>query len=476
MQLDHLYSILQQDCHISFTKPVLVGVSGGPDSLCLLDWMARLGFPLIAAHLNHRLRPEAAQDAGFVKDFAASHQIPFVHQEIDVAAYADEYQLTIEEAARKVRYRFLFDQAEHYGAQAVAVAHTADDQVETILMHLLRGAGLAGLRGMAYHTLPNPWSQAVPLVRPLLAVWRADVLEYCARYGLAPVFDRSNLDTTFYRNRLRHELIPILERYNPQVRQRLWRTARSLADDFSALETLVEAAWQECAPTVLHQALALDRAAILAHPVGVQRHLLRRAIGHLRPGLRDIDFDMVEAGLEFLRMPTRTGQRDLGAGLRVWIEGQRCWLAEWTEDISTDDHPHLIRSLALTIPGQVDLPGGWSLSAEKVVAPADEFLNTHDPYQCWVVVGGDELNIRSRRPGDRLAPLGMAGRSLKLSDFWINRKLPRRLRDAWPLVCAGDEIVWVPGFGLSHSFRVTPEALQVVHLRLARLSDFAIPD
>ena len=479
MLLDYLTLILQQDCILDPTKPVLIGVSGGPDSLSLLDLFIRIGLPVIAAHVNHHLRIESDDEALFVKHFAEGRQIPYLAAELDVRAYAQSYQLSLEEAARILRYRFLFSQAEQNRAQAVAVAHTADDQVETLLMHLLRGAGLAGLRGMPVRALPNAWSQTIPLLRPLLGVWRSEIMAYCAERGLTPVFDRTNLYTTYFRNRLRHELIPTLETYNPQARRLLWRTAHTLADDYAVIEAQVEAAWQACFLAQAVGCIALDVEALQRYPIGIQRHLCRRAIAGLRPTLRDIDYETVVAMLEFFAHPTRSGQRELAAGLRLLWEtsgGQaRVWLAGWEAELPGLEYPSMTGApQSLSVPGSISLDGEWRLSAEVVAeasaffSPSPLWVDNPDPFQAWISLDDPSLLLRTYRPGDRFAPLGMGGHSLKLSDLFINHKLPRRARATWPLVCAGEQIIWAPGIRLGHAVRLTDQSLRVVKLRLYR--------
>jgi tRNA(Ile)-lysidine synthase len=163
------------------------------------------------------------------------------------------------------------------------VGHTADDQVETVLMHLLRGGATDGLSGMAYRSLPNPWSNEIPLVRPLLGLWREEVLDYIAERKLQPSIDSSNLDITYFRNRLRHEIIPALEQYQPNLRRLIWRTADVIGEERRVLDSLVEAAWKECVPEKASGYLAMDGQALDAQPLAVQRRLLRRAIAWLHP-------------------------------------------------------------------------------------------------------------------------------------------------------------------------------------------------
>ncbi|MFH1632972.1 MAG: tRNA lysidine(34) synthetase TilS [Chloroflexota bacterium] len=475
MLLKSLASLLQRNCRLDVNQPVLVGVSGGADSLCLLDILNRLRYPVVVAHFNHGLRPEADADARGVRLIAENRNLPFTLGSEDVAAFAAGLSLSIEEAARITRYRFLFAQARKLNAQAVAVGHNADDQVETVLMHLLRGAGLSGLKGMSPRMLPNPWSQDIPLVRPLLSVWRDEISAYCDERGLSPIFDRSNLDTTFFRNRLRHELIPTLDDYVPGVRRRIWHTAQILAGDHAVLEQVVTGAWEACVVEqgTGHVAFAPD--SLAAQPLGVQRRLMRRAIGELRPGLRDVDFDIVAWVLEFLACPTSTRQRDLALGLRLFYEGGRLYLVLWEADLPRSNWPQIPAGevLSLAVPGEILLGGGWRLRAE-VVAASDsiraEARGNENPYQVWLDFGDQQptLHLRTRLPGDRFQPLGMGCRSTKLSDFMINVKIPRRARAGWPLVCAWNEIAWLPGFRLAHPFRLTGNTRRAVHLRLSR--------
>ena len=243
--LHNIANILQRECNLHRSDRLLVGVSGGPDSLCLLHMLHSIGYELIAAHVNHQLRPEAFDEAQYVKQFSADRGIEFISTEVDVERLASEHSLSLEEAARNVRYRYLFEQADKMAVVAVLVGHTADDQVETILMHLLRGSGLSGLRGMEYRLLPNPWSDRIPLVRPLLSTWRSDILQYLTENKIEPVIDQSNLDTAFFRNHLRHDLLPLLDSFHPGVRQNLLRLGVTVRDDFVVLQQLVDQAWDD---------------------------------------------------------------------------------------------------------------------------------------------------------------------------------------------------------------------------------------
>ena len=456
---------------------ILIGVSGGPDSLYLLDILRQLNYALIVATFNHLLRPQAVAEVEQVRHFCEKKQIAFVTGQGDAHQYAQENGLSLEEAARTIRYGFLFQQAQLCKAEAVAVGHTADDQVETILMHLIRGSGPTGLSGMRYRSLPNPWSTTIPIVRPLLSTWRSEIEQYVTRHELPASQDQSNLDKRFFRNRLRHELIPQLETYNPNIRTALWKTAQVLAEEQAVLESAMEVAWQTCVDDKQQAVIQFQVTQFNQQPIAIQRGLLRKAIGNLIPGLRDIDFEAIERARAFIQSPSRSHRIDLIAGLIMHYEQGQVWLGRQEAEFPTPDWPQLTLAAQghLTIPGELLLSPHWKLQAsfrELDQNTRQEAIKNPDPYQAWLDADqiAAPLIVRSRKPGDRFRPLGLIGGSMKLSDFFVNHKLPRRARDHWPILCSGQEICWVPGFQSSDAFRLTEQSRRSVHLSLVRIS------
>jgi tRNA(Ile)-lysidine synthase len=456
-------------------RPILAGVSGGPDSLALMHMLQQLGCSLVIAHLDHCLRPESAAEADAVRQAAQAAGLPYVVGKEDVLHLAQQQSLSIEEAARNARYQFLFSQAELHGAQAVGVGHTADDQVETVLMHFLRGTGMSGLSGMAYRSLPNPWSQQIPLVRPLLGVWRAEIMQYLAQRGLRPNLDASNQDVRFYRNRMRLETLPYLESLNPGVRQRIWQMADVLSQEDEIVEGVVGAAWDECCLASSTSFVTLDIPRLRRQSPGVQRRVLRRGIALLRPGLRDIDFATIDRALRFLQSPPATRQIDLAAGLRLSIEDEKLWIAAWGTNLPAASWPQIDPTFKaqVEVPGEIPLPDGWLLRTETLPATPALYAQATanpDPFRAWLDMGQLDLPLalRTRRPGDRLRPFGLGGHSQKLSDFMVNAKLPRRARDGWPLLIAGGQIAWVPGYAIAADYAIhenTPRVFFVILLR-----------
>jgi tRNA(Ile)-lysidine synthase len=471
--LEKLLNILQQECHILADSSILIGVSGGPDSLCLLDLLIQAGYPLRVATFNHLLRPQSGQEVERVRQYCTDRQIELVTGQADVRQHARDLGLSIEAAARELRYAFLFQQAQQYAAHAVAVGHTADDQVETILMHLLRGTGPSGISGMNFRSLPNPWSTTIPIIRPLLSTWRKEIIQYIDEHQLSASQDQSNLDRRFLRNRLRHNLLPMLESYNPNIRKALWKTAQVLSDEQIVLNQVSESAWQECIGLQSTDAIQLNASHFTKQPAAIQRSLLRKAIGHLNPGLRDIDFEAIERARQFIQVPSQSFRMDLIAGIQLLYETGQIWLTRREANLPDQHWPQL----AISTPRHLDIPSKWLISQEWELQASfrhlDEktrqnALNNTDPFQIWLDLDPLELPLvlRTRLPGDRFQPLGMNGHSMRLSDFFINQKLPRRARDRWPLICVADEICWIPGFRGSHAFRLTDQTSRAVHLTM----------
>ena len=462
--------------HLPIEGVVVIGVSGGPDSLCLLHLARQIpGIDIIVAHFDHQLRPQAKLEAEFVRGVAEKMKLRFVTESADVGGYAEEHKLSLEEAARTLRYRFLFSQARGEHASAVAVGHTADDQVETILMHFLRGAGLAGLKGMTGRTFLPEFDREIPLIRPILHLWRRETEAYCRDHNLKPVQDLSNADETYFRNRLRHSLIPELEKYNPRFKNTLLRTAEALAGDHEALTEAVDSAWpkvllKEDTDYIAFQACALEEV-----PHGLRRNIFRRAMETLRPNVRNLDFNTLERASNFIN--TRTGacmpenlprQVDLTAGLYIYREGDAIYLATLEADLPSAHWPMMEGTREMLINGQVNLNENFILSASEAdVETARPFVHENgDSFVAWLDADktGDRFTIRTRRAGDCFSPLGMNRQTVKLREFYINVKIPRRARAGWPLVCAGEQIVWVPGFRLAHPFRSTEKTNRVVKL------------
>jgi tRNA(Ile)-lysidine synthase len=467
---------------------VVVGVSGGPDSLCLLHLLVRLQeeyrLRLHVAHLHHSARGEEADaDAAFVSDLARRWGVPATVAKRDVPAIAQEHKMAFEEAARRVRYAFLAHVA---GEAKIAVGHNADDQTETVLMHLLRGAGLAGLRGMLpatplsdYRMLKQVADFSLPsppplLIRPLLATPRADIERYCAAQGLEPRFDRSNLDTTYFRNRLRHELLPLLETYNLNVRRRLQHTADVIAADYALLVQLRDWAWGETVREETKEAIVFDRPTWQAQHLSLQRALVREASYRLRRELRDVDFVHVENAVRVAREGTTGAQATLPGGLALTVGYDRLTVADASYE-PPPEGPTLppAQEVMVALPGTTPLPDGrWVLEATLLEKWTQAEVETNpDRWTAYMDVAtlAQPLVLRARRTGDHFQPQGMGGHAPRLTHWMTNAKIPRPWRDRLPLLVAEEDVVWVCGWRVAETAVVGPTTQKIAMFRLRQV-------
>lgn len=459
---------------------VVLAVSGGPDSLALLHMLHALrdvwGLSLVVAHLDHALRPSSREDAAFVGRVAAQLGLFCVRERQDVRAYAQTHRLSLEEAAREVRYRFLAQVAHATQATAIATGHTADDQAETVLMHFLRGAGLSGLKGMRARSplvLPprepeTPANVAVDIVRPLLFTTRREIETYLERKGLHPVLDETNLDTTFYRNRLRHELLPFLEReYQPNLRVLLARSAETLGVDWDFIQQEANAAWAQLAQSSTN-AITFPREAFLALHPALQRLLVRRAVFTLRPLLRDVQWEHVLNALAIAAHGETGAQATLPGHLTLRreydaIRIERAPVVDEWPQLDEQASPPLTPDTTYTF-------GEWTLRLRLVPREALDTspFENQDRWQAFLDAAHVRLplRLRVRQQGDRFQPLGMPG-DVNLADFLTAQKVPAPVRDALPLlVDADNRILWVVGVRISDEAAIREHTTHVIHVSL----------
>ncbi len=454
---------------------IIIALSGGADSLVLLHILSQLfrSEDLIIVHVNHQLRPSANDDAKFIQETAVSYQIPCHIKTVDIAQLAAEQNLTIEEAGRMARYQFFAEVAEKTGAKLVATGHHADDQAETVLMHLLRGSGLSGLRGIQpISDFPVSSLDGLLLIRPFLTTTRAEIEAYCQQHNLTPIHDETNKDTKYFRNRIRHELLPLLAQYNPKITTRLNDLATTVSADYALLDELMHESWT----AVLHQQTAeyiqLKREEWLQLPLSLKRSILRFAVQQLRPLQIEIGFATIEAARELVDRGESGLQSSLPGDLTLVVGYD--WLT--ITAVSTPiphDLPQLISESTFhcPMPGQASLVNNWQLTV-SVVNPNFELIeNNRDSWCAYLdfdAITG--LNLRGRKAGERMQPLGLAGKSTKLKKVMINCKIPVQLRPFWPIVTnEKDEIVWVVGHQLDERFKVTAVSTQAIKLECKKI-------
>ncbi len=461
---------LRQYCGIDVGSDVIVAVSGGADSLCLLHVLHRLSehFPLNlhVAHMDHMLRGRASgEDAEFVAQQARALRLPCTVESRDILEYKLEHRCSLEEAAREVRYEFLRAVAESCGAETVITGHTRDDDVETVMLHILRGSGIHGLRGLepateVPFTLPvSARRRTLRLARPLLTVSREETVTYCSLRGLTYRRDVSNEYPHFLRNRIRLEVLPALRQINPRLDDTLLRLASAAAEDDGFIVEAAQITWDN-AVTSTQTAVFIDLPAFQFSAPAVQARLLRQAVVHLTGSARDLSHAHVTLVRE---LAAGTEPRQMDLPLNVIVRRARDCMVAFIRghDPACDVSRTPLLPVSLDVPGETRIPG-WRVVTTYEKAGSD-FIT--DPYVARLDAAktGPHLTVRRRRPGDRFRPLGMVGQK-KLQDFMVDAKIPIHIRDCVPVVCSGDDIVWVVGWRIDDRVKLAACTQDVVRI------------
>ena len=426
---------------------IVVAVSGGLDSMALFDALMslreELNLTLYGTHLDHGLRGQHSRDdARFVRKLFFESGIDATVEEADVAEYQRINRLSLEEAARDVRYAFLAKVMIQQRAAAVAVGHTADDQAESILMHLVRGTGLTGLRGMQPLTQRASGNMNLKIIRPLLEVSRANTVAYCSTMDLKPRHDVTNDVTNMTRNRVRAELLPMLETYNPLVKQALIRLSRNTSVDLDFISRQVDAVWDRTCKTDGGSLRINLKAYRELHP-SLQQHLFRRAILRLKGDLTDVEQKHLEA-MSVLAQGSAGKGLDLPGDIRFQVGYDEATVTSSAKAQQASSSAGTLKECRrLSDLGGTELTD-WhvdiSLATEATAVQDNAFVTYLSPAALR-----DEVWVRSRIPGDRFQPMGMLHQK-KLQDFMVDSKIPREQRDDVPLLITPRGIAWVVGW------------------------------
>ena len=416
---------------------VLVGLSGGADSVALLGVLVRLGYPCRALHCNFHLRgAESDRDEVFARQFADSLGVPFVKVDFDTRGYAVIHQESIEMAARSLRYRWFEEQRQAFNAEAIAVAHHRDDSVETLLMNLLRGSGIRGLGGI------RPRNGQV--VRPLLAVSRAEIEEWLQTQGWDYVTDSSNLSDAYTRNFIRLRVLPLLEQLNPAARETIARSAAHL----SAAEQLYAYTVEEARKAVFITADSLSIEALMRYPSPETL---------LYEWLRPLGFSRIVVGELFESLTGLSGKQFYSATHQVLKDRDRLYIAPLQEPSAWQPIEIPVATGELTQPLRLSFQLMERTSDFQLERASDTAY-----FDAEKLPG--RLTLRLPQTGDWFVPFGMRGRK-KLSDFFADQKMNRWEKLRQPLLCAGESIVWVVGRRADDRFRVGEETKMIFSVK-----------
>ena len=440
---------------ISEGDSVIVAVSGGPDSVCLLhvlhELKNKLQIHLVVAHFDHGLRPaEDESETAFVRGLAESLNLPF--ETAKGHLLAKRTRGSKEEVARNARYAFLEKVREKHKAQKIALGHNLNDQAETILMRLLRGSGASGLTGI-------PPCRDGSIIRPLIEIERPETENYLKAKKIAFVTDSSNLKTDYLRNKIRLELLPLLEQHQPQLVHLLGQTAEILRDEDEYLERIAETWLKKEVIRNPDNTFQLSTPSFLALPVALRRRVIRNGIGKVKKDLRRISWDHIEAVHRLAQAEKPQAALNLPGRLTVKRTYDHLIFS------ALDKRKPLPFHYTLDDPGTYDLKEiGRSISVEEIKDRRGLRLRG----SAWTAFLDAEklrfpLTLRPFKPGDRFIPFGMRGHK-KLKDFFVDLKVPMEQRLSTPILCCDDAPVWVCGFRIDDRFKVTPETERVLKI------------
>lgn len=448
---------------ISSGDKILVALSGGPDSLALVDILNKikdeLNISIHAAHLNHMFRgEEAAGDANFVKEFCENRRIPVTVESINVKEYMQKTGLSSQVGAREVRYDFLNKTAIKEGCNKIALGHHADDQAETILMNIMRGSGSKGLKGIE---LVNR-----QYIRPLLFVRRKEIEEYCQKNNLEPRTDSSNLKDVYLRNKIRHHLIPYLEQdFNPNIVEALNQTAMIIKDEFEYIEDITKDIFNKFIVKE-DNVILFNRLSFNSLATAIQRRLLIRIWTELTGDNRGLDFIHIEKTIRFISEGPSNGRIDLPRGFACKSEYETIKISRLDKE---DLRSPKVGNYMLIIPGKTVLEG-----LDKTIecrVSNDKVIETRKSNEILIDLDKviQPLVVRGRMPGDIIRIKGLSG-SKKLKDFLIDLKIPVKKRDEIPILYDQQGIIWVGGIRECSGYEVDESTTKYLSIILENYS------
>ncbi|SHI07507.1 tRNA(Ile)-lysidine synthase [Sporanaerobacter acetigenes DSM 13106] len=441
---------------------VLVGVSGGPDSMALLyallSIQTEISFSLYIAHVNHGVRGrEADEDEKFVEKISGKLGIPFYSKKIDMEGYAREHKLSSEDAGRRLRYKFFREVLLSINGGKIAVAHNKNDQAETLIMRFFRGTGLDGLKGMEYRN--------GDIIRPLLDISRNEIEDYILEKNINTRLDRTNLENIYNRNKIRLELIPyIVDNFNPNIVDTLWRTSRTMSNDSEFLEEFSKERYRELVKVEDKNSIILCRQKFSREHIAIKQRIIRHSIYNLTGTLDGISEIHVRNVLELFERGDTGKSVDLPNRLEV--------------KTSYDDLIFRIKNLNVNNNYKYSLKRGqatyvkeWNSIFKMEVYPMEKIqLNFKDrfiKYFDYDKIKG-EIYIRNRRLGDTIQPFGMSGNK-KLKDLFIDKKIPIDEREKIPILVDKNDIIWVVGLRTSEKYKITPYTKNVLVIKYKNL-------
>lgn len=439
---------------ISKGDKIVIGLSGGPDSTALLHVLNSLredyGIKLYAVHINHMIRgDEALRDEEYSKSLSERLNVPFFLKRAEVIKFAKEKKMSLEEAGRYIRYSFFNEVAKEVGANKIALAHNMNDQAETMIMRFFRGSGISGLCGIK-PVRDNKY------IRPIIECNREEIEEYCKVNNLNPIIDSTNEESIYVRNRIRLEVIPYIKNYfNPNIVESLYRSSEIIRDeeDFIKIEAM------KCIE-VIKLKDGYDVKKFNSLHIAIKRRILRSIIEDAKGNLNGIEGKHIEECIEIIK--------NEDTGKRVSLPDNIECLIEY--DIFKINKKTQIKDfeIELKIPGKVILEEQNIEISLKIICKNNyTFRDTMFIKYFDYDKIKDKLCIRNRRDGDYMYPKGMEGRK-KIKDIFIDKKIPRDVRDRIPLIALGNEILWIPKIRDTRNYKIDENTKHILEIKIKR--------
>lgn len=442
---------------------VIVGLSGGPDSVCLLHLLYlladELSIKIYAVHINHMLRgQESDDDEKYVRELCRKFSIPLHVKAYDVMKISKETGISLEEAGREIRYSEFEEFAHRIGATKIAVAHNKNDQAETIIMRIIRGTGLDGLKGMDH--------KRGKIIRPLLDTDRRDIERYCRDNALDPRVDSTNQKSIYTRNKVRLELIPYINRlFETDISESLNKMSLLLRDDHEYIEQSVTNLYNESVIKTKNNVLILDMNKLESYHPAACKRVIRQAVRQIKGNLKGIENVHIEDVVEMIRSGRTGAVLQLPDGLRIsrgYGELKIFLITDAEEDISFDEPLEIpgmtrVESLGTSILASIYTDHEEAVQSFRVDNKSMEQFFDYDKLKTGI-------NIRNRRNGDIFRPYKSNG-TKKLKEFFIDSKIPREVRGNIPLIVKDNEVVWIVGYKISDKFKVTENTKSILKLQ-----------
>ncbi|MDW7668325.1 MAG: tRNA lysidine(34) synthetase TilS, partial [Bacillota bacterium] len=435
---------------------ILIGLSGGPDSVMLLHvlriFKKKKNFNLYAAHINHLYRGEDAyKDEEFVRKLCEDFNVQLYIKRQNASILAKENKITEEEAGREIRYGFFNKILKEIGGGLIATAHNKNDQAETLLQRMIRGTGIEGLTGMDY--------KQDNIIRPLLNIDKEEILKYLEINSFNFCIDKTNTEPIYGRNKIRLELIPYIEKtFNENFQDTLFRMSQNMKDDYKIINRQVENNFSKCLISKDKERIILDIDTLKKFPKGIRSRILRNSIEYIKGNKVDVERKHIDY-LDGFMLKKETGKSiDLGDSVVGEISYNKL----------------IIRNKGKIKNYVYNLEKGINFIKEinKSIKVSHNGKNTINEDKNSIIIDSDiikgQLKVRNRQNGDKFQPLGMKG-SKKIKDYFIDEKIPAKLRNEIPLICDDESIIWIAGYRMNHNYRITEKTLNTTKIEIVEV-------